>query len=131
MHIKITIRYHYIHTRITRIKRTDIRCCEGQGATENPICCWVYAHVCLVMSDSVTPWTVAHQAPLSTEFSRQEHWSGLPFPTPGNLPDPGIESTSLVSPALAGGFLTIGTIWEAHLLLMGMKTGAAPLKTVL
>ena len=38
-----------------------------------------------------TPWTVAHQAPLSVEFSRQEYWSGLPFPSPGDLPDPGIE----------------------------------------
>ena len=37
------------------------------------------------------PWTVAHQAPLSMEFSRKEYWSGLPFPFPGNLPDPGIE----------------------------------------
>ena len=41
-----------------------------------------------------TPWTVAHQAPPSTEFSRQEHWSGLPFPSPGDLPDPGIEPRS-------------------------------------
>ena len=44
-----------------------------------------------VVSDSETPWTVAHQAPLSMEFSRQEHWSGLPFPTPGDLPDAEIE----------------------------------------
>ena len=50
-----------------------------------------------------TPWTVAHQAPLSMGFSRQEYWSGLPFPTPGDLSDPGIKSAS---PALAGGFLT-------------------------
>ena len=50
-----------------------------------------------------TPWTVAHQAPLSAGFPRQEYWSGLPFPSPGNLPYPGIESTS---PALAGGFFT-------------------------
>ena len=50
-----------------------------------------------VTSDSfVTPWTVAHQAPLSMEFPRQEHWSGLPFPSPGNLPGPG---TAPVSPA--------------------------------
>ena len=41
-----------------------------------------------------TPWTVAHQAPLSMEFSRQEYWSGLPFPSPGNLSDPGIETVS-------------------------------------
>ena len=50
------------------------------------------------MSDSfVTPWTGAHQAPLSMGFPRQEHWSGLPFPFPGDLPDPGTEP---VSPAL-------------------------------
>ena len=50
-----------------------------------------------VMSDSATPWTVACQAPLSMEFSRQEYWSGMPFPSPGDLLDPGIE---LGSPAL-------------------------------
>ena len=50
-----------------------------------------------------TPWTVAHQAPLSMGFSWQEYWSGVPFPLPGNLPDPGIK---LASPALAGGFFT-------------------------
>ena len=43
---------------------------------------------------SATPWTVAHQAPLSMGFSRQEYWSGLPFPSPGDLPDPGIEPRS-------------------------------------
>ena len=51
-------------------------------------------------------WTVAHQAPLSMGFPRQEHWSGLPGPPPGDLPDPGLEPSSLVSPALAGGFFT-------------------------
>ena len=51
------------------------------------------------------PWTVAHQAPLSMGYSRQEHWSGLSFPPPGDLPDPGIKPTSLMSPALASGFL--------------------------
>ena len=50
-----------------------------------------------------TPWTVAHQAPLSMGFFRQEYWSGFPFPSPGDLPDPGVESTSPVS---AGGFFT-------------------------
>ena len=48
----------------------------------------------------VTPWTAACQAPLSMGFSRQQYWSGLPFSSPGHLPDPGFES---VSPALAGG----------------------------
>ena len=51
----------------------------------------------------MTPWTVALQAPLSMEFSRQEYWSGLPFPTPEDLPNPGIKPASLASPALAGG----------------------------
>ena len=49
------------------------------------------------------PWTVAHQAPLSVGFPGQEYWSGLPFPSPGGLPDPGIEP---VSPELSGGFFT-------------------------
>ena len=47
-----------------------------------------------VVSNSASPWTVAHQAPLSMGFSRQEYWSGLPFPSPEDLPDPGIESRS-------------------------------------
>ena len=51
-----------------------------------------------------TPWTVACPAPLSMGFSRQEYWFGLPFPTPGDLPDPGIEPMSLISLALADGF---------------------------
>ena len=51
----------------------------------------------------VTPWTVALQAPPSMKFSRQEYWSGLPLPSPGNLPDPGMEP---VTPALAGGLFT-------------------------
>ena len=50
-----------------------------------------------------TPWTVACQAPLSMRFSKQEYWSGLPCPSPGDLPNPGIEPAS---PALAGGFFT-------------------------
>ena len=53
-----------------------------------------------------TPGTVAHQAPLSMEFSRQEYWSGLPFPTPGDLPDPRIEPASLMSPTLESRFFT-------------------------
>ena len=51
----------------------------------------------------LTPWTIARQTPLSMEFSRQEHWSGLPFPPPGDLPNPGIKPAS---PALTGRFFT-------------------------
>ena len=61
----------------------------------------------------MTPWTVAHQASLSMGFSRQEYWSGLPFPSPEDLSDPGIK---LISPALAGRFFTTeppGSCFEA------------------
>ena len=63
----------------------------------------------------VTLWTVAHQAPLSMGFSRQEYWSGLPFPSLGDLPNLGIEPVSLEAPALAGGFFTNSSNCEAIL----------------
>ena len=58
-----------------------------------------------------TLWTVALQAPLSMGFPRQEYWSGLSFPPPGDLPNPGIEPASLTPPALAAGFFTTSTTW--------------------
>ena len=77
--------------------------------TFNPGHTWMNVFVCvcvLCMISPVllfsTPWTVAHQAPLSMEFPSQEYWSGLPFPPPGGLPDPGMEPVSLASPALTG-----------------------------
>ena len=83
-------------------------------------------YMCMVshseMSNSLRPpWTVVHQTLLSMGFSRQEYWSGLPFPLPGYLLDPGIKSMSLMSPALAGRFLTTNAKkkplqWEAHAL---------------
>ena len=62
--------------------------CSGQFIL---FCCCLVAKSCLTLCD---PWTVAHQAPLSMGFSRQEYWSGLPLPPPGDLPNPGIESGS-------------------------------------
>ena len=64
-----------------------------------------------------TPWTVAHQAPLSMGFSRQEYWSGLPFPAPGDLSDSGIKPGSPASPSLAGGFFTTALLGKPHRLL--------------
>ena len=65
------------------------------------VCVYVHVHAYSVVSNSfTTPWTVARQAPLSMEFSRQEDWSGVSFPTSGDLPYPGIEHASPVSPAL-------------------------------
>ena len=74
-----------------------------EGNIETPEACMRAQFV----SDSATPWTVAHQAPLSVEFFRQEYWSELPFPTPGDLPNPGMEAESLTSPALAGSFFQL------------------------
>ena len=70
-----------------------LKCMKGKSESE-------VAQSCQLL---VTPWTSAYQAPLSMAFPRQKYWSGLPFPSPGNLPDPGIE---LMSPVLAGGFFT-------------------------
>ena len=64
------------------------------------------------MSDSAIPWTVASQAPLSIEFFKQEYWNGLPFPSPGDLSDPGIQLKSLASPVLPGVFFTASITWE-------------------
>ena len=66
------------------------------------VCAQLLSHIRL----PATPWTVARQAPLSMECSRQEYWSGLPFPAPGDLPEPGVKLSSLVSPALAARFFT-------------------------
>ena len=75
---------------------------------------------CLVRFNSFgTSWTVAYQAPLAVDFPRQEHWSGLPCPPPGGLPDPGIEPEAPMSPALAGGFFT----WEAGCYIYKPKLG--------
>ena len=85
--------------------------------------CWELGYRCMtcgcVLSHSsrvllfVTLWSVAHQAPLFMEFSRQEYWSGLPCPPPGNFPNPGMEPSSLTSPSLEGGFFTTSATWEA------------------
>ena len=68
------------------------------------------AKSCLTLANL---WTVAHQVPLSMGFSRQEYWSRLPCPSPGVLPDPGIQPASLNAPALACGFFTTKATWEA------------------
>ena len=94
----------------------------GSPSSSHPGGAWdldTVTHVCMhVKSLSrvqlfVTLWTVVRQAPLSMGFSRQACWSGFPLPTPGDLPDPGIEPVSLTSPALAGGFFTTSATWEA------------------
>ena len=75
----------------------------------------VYTQSCLTFCDPID-----YQAPLSMKFTRQEYWSRLPFPTPGDLPDPGIEPMSPASPALAGGFFTttpLGDISQIKLFL--------------
>ena len=81
----------------------DARCLKYQHFHLSLTCVWLLSHVLLF----VTLWTVALQAPLCTEFFRQKCWSGLPFPLPGNLPDPGTEPMSPATLALqANGFYT-------------------------
>ena len=65
------------------------------------------------------------------EFSRQEYWSGLPWPPPGDLPDPGIELVFLTSPALGGGFFTTSTTWEALKCALNSKSAAAAAAVVI
>ena len=82
------------------------------------------------MSDSVTPWTIARQTPPSMGCSRQEWWSGLLCPSPGDLPNPGINPMSPRSPALAGGFFTTTATWESPKLpYLNLKSYQYSLKT--
>ena len=80
----------------------------------------LYREMCACVLSHFSPvwlfanlWTIVQQAPLSMGFSRQESWSGLPYPPPGDLPNPGIEPVPLLSPALAGRFFTTRVTWEA------------------
>ena len=81
---------------------------ESRKSSTLEMCaCCHFRHVRLF----VTPWAVAHQAPLSIGFSRQKDWSGLPFYFAWDLPNPGVKSTSLMFPALVGGFFTTSATW--------------------
>ena len=91
-----------------------IRCGHKSSPTERLnicVCVWVLSHFSHAQLHAFL-WTVVWQAPLSIGFSRQEYWSELPCPPPGDLPDPGIEPESLESPVLAGGFFTTSTTWK-------------------
>ena len=78
---------------------------EWEGKCQSLSCVWLF----------VTSWIVAHQAPLSMEFSRLEYWSGLPSPSPWDPSDPGIKPSPLTSPALTSGFFTTNAIWDNFL----------------
>ena len=97
---------------------------------------WYSINVCIFFSHVLlfaTPWTVAHKAPLSMGFSRQEYWSELSLPPPGDLPYPGIECSSFVSPALAGEFFTtepLGKILAKRFTRIKLKAGAESCTTL-
>ena len=78
----------------------------GISSITFPYCVLCYAQLLSCVQLLANPWTVAHEASLSMAFFRQGYWSGLPFPMPGDLPNPGIKPTSHASPALAGSLLT-------------------------
>ena len=81
---------------------------------QSVILLWLLLFSCWVMSGSVTPWTITRQAPLSMEFSRQEYWSGLPLPSPVDLPNPGTEPRS--------------PTWQADSLLLSHLGSLIPLR---
>ena len=98
---------------------------RGKCFTLNCACCMLsrFRRVWLC----ATLWTVVHQAPVSMGFSRQEYWSRLKCPPPGDLPDPGIKLSSFMSPALADGFFTTSATWEALLwIVTNQKLFLAP-----
>ena len=76
------------------------------GLVFTPVCACVHAQLHSCVRPFATLWTVAHQIPVSMGFPRQEYWTGLPFPSPSDLPNPGMELTSPESPALAHTFFT-------------------------
>ena len=91
------------------------------GLKQHKFTVFVHAQLLSCVWLSATPWTVAHQAPLSMGFSRQEYWSGFPFPFPGDLPDPGIKPTSS---ALSGGFFTTVPPEKPHKFIMSQFCGS-------
>ena len=100
------------------IMASTLSCTSYNGISPIPV---TFLHACVFAKSLQSfltlcdPWTIVCQASLSMEFSRQEYWSALPFPTPEDLPDPGIK---LVSPALAGEFFTNCATWEAPVLMV-------------
>ena len=101
----------------------ELRGCFGQGGSmkSEKVKVKLLSHVRLF----VTPWTVAHQAPPSMGFSRKEYWSGLPFPSPGDLPNPGIEPGS---PALQVDALTTEVPGKPYICVYGLKLNIQRMK---
>ena len=83
-----------------------------QQATESTYPCWSVLSPSAMFDSFVTPWTIAFDVSLSMGFPRQGYWYGLPFPSPGDLPNPGIESVSPASPALEGGFVGVPSVYK-------------------
>ena len=85
------------------IRKWNLHICPSAGDYKGGVCVYVCMHVqlCLTLCD---PWTVAREAPLAMKFSSQEYQNGLPFPLPGDLPNPDTQPMSLASPILAGAF---------------------------
>ena len=100
MYLYLSLRYTHQHTKWISTLSHCTKYPSGLNIYTLPA--HILSHVWL----SVTPWTVARQPSLFMELSREEYWSGLPFPTPGGLPNPGIEPISLVSSAMPGRFFT-------------------------
>ena len=107
---------HYYHCAYVIMWENTLKKCVIQLTKEGMLICKM--QVCMLSHFSLvllfaTPWTIVCQAPLSMGFSRQEYWCGVPCPLEGDLPDPEIKPEYPASLALAGGFFTSSTTWEA------------------
>ena len=112
--IKSIYSTHYIYTMLCELMcHLDL---NKAGRKKRNCYIYIFAFVVQLLGCVqifVALWSVAHQIPLFMDFPRQEYWSGLPFPPPGDLSHPRTKSTSLTSPAVAGGFFTTSTTCEA------------------
>ena len=124
----------YYHCAYVIMWEKTLKKCVIQPTKEGMLICKM--QVCMLSHFShvllfATPWTLVCQAPLSMGFSRQEYWCGLPCPLPGNLPDPGIKPEYPTSLALAGGFFTSSTTWEAGKMQLTLTSASTEILSLL
>ena len=113
--IKLLIWQPLLYLRQITVCLSPSHFCEIVSRTKVCVCVCVCTQLLSCIQLSVATWTVTHYAPLSVEFSRQEYWTRLPFPTLGDLPDLGIKPMFLGSPELSDRFFTTTATWEAFL----------------
>ena len=110
------------------LQSSSVQSLSHVGLCKMQVC--MLSHFSLVLLFA-TPWTIVCQAPLSMGFSRQEYWCGVPCPLEGDLPDPGIKPEYPASLALAGGFFTSSTTWEAGKMQLTLTSASTEILSLL